>query len=109
MGLIQWARGFREQRRLEATAEAISIQVWPEVRRQIDASVTRLPMHEARGYLRARAAIVVHPAVTSLVSREPALADLDSRQLIEAALEKTVNHALRQLSPSPVTPVRRAA
>ncbi len=101
----------RGDARIAELAEEVADRSLEVVRERVATRLESLGMAEARGYIRARAAAAVRPAVDRLLSSDATIKRSWRTQLCERATEEIVRRLLweemgrRQSS----TPARRAA
>ncbi|MCL4207143.1 MAG: hypothetical protein KJ000_32075 [Pirellulaceae bacterium] len=93
MGLI-WKFGTGEDHELTRSAQEIAERSHIEVLRRLVGLSPDMSNAEARGYIRTRAAVVVHREVNLWMHRQHHLPPADRSKLIELATELLVDHFL---------------
>ena len=92
MGLFQWVGklALRGENRFEKMAEDVAKHsreaVWLRVRDRL----ATLGLNEARGYIRARSAMIIHEQVDYVISEEQTVKESQRAKLIEAATESVI-------------------
>jgi hypothetical protein len=101
----------RGDARVAELAETIAEQSLEAVRDRIDGRIASLSMAEGRGYIRARSAAVVRPAVDETLRSNREVKPAWRSQLVERATEEVVRRLLwEELSRRrEAAPARRAA
>jgi hypothetical protein len=84
----------RGDARIADLAQEIADQSIEAVRDRVDGRISALGMAEARGYIRARSAAVVRPAVEAILRSSSDLKPAWRSQLVEKATEEVVRRLL---------------
>lgn len=111
MGLYQWLGKLRGDNRLELAADVVAVRsrnaVWLRVRDRL----ATLGLNEARGYIRARSAIIVHDHADHVIREQHLVKESQRARLIEAATESVIRQICSQVKVSRPQPfqLRRAA
>lgn len=90
MGFINWRFGAQANQQLAPLAERIAERSRSDVSRRLVGLSPEMSGAEARGYIRTRAAVVVHREVNLVLQRERRLRPADRAKLIEMATELLV-------------------
>ncbi len=110
MGLIDLLCGTRHERRLEALAGQIASDSQAAVQQRLRADVVQLGRGELRGYIRARAAAVVHHEVERLMATQPQILRKSQPELVQRATNQVVQRLAHELFFTvPLEQRRRAA
>ena len=86
---------------LTPLAERIAERSFSDISRRLSGLSPEMSGAEARGYIRARAGIVVHCEVNRILQRERRLRPADRAQLIALATEMVVEGCLRTSHEAP--------
>jgi hypothetical protein len=96
MGLFNWSFRSGGDERLMRVAQRIAEQSLGEVSRRVNGLTADMSAAEARGYIRARAAGVVHRQVATAIRSDDRLRPADRARLINMATETLVLAISRQ-------------
>ena len=88
------------QARIDQLTRQVVAQAQPPVQRKCGSRIERMTLHEARGYVRARAARPVREVASTLFEGE--LANKMQRQIAQRALDSVVKAVLSKRLDSPV-------
>ena len=88
------------QARIDQLTRQVVAQAQPPVQRKCGSRIERMTLHEARGYVRARAARPVREVASTLFEGE--LANKMQRQIAQRALDSVVQAVLAKRLDSPV-------
>ncbi|MCH5376694.1 MAG: hypothetical protein JJ992_22240 [Planctomycetes bacterium] len=91
MGFINWKFKTRGEDRLTPLAQRIADRSRIEVSRRLVGLSPDMSQAEARGYIRTRAAVVVHREVNLVMQRERSLRPSERPKLIELSTELLVD------------------
>ncbi len=94
MGFINWKFTPRSDQRLTPLAERVAERSRIEVARRLIGLSPDMSHAEARGYIRTRAAVVVHRQVNLLMQHDRSLKPSERPKLIELATELLVERYL---------------
>ena len=97
MGLTQWMVDFLVTDKVTHLAERIAGRSRLATYQRVCERLGKLDAHEARGYIRARAAIVVSQEADKLIEQEGASAQKLRSKLIAAAMDSLVTSILQQM------------
>lgn len=110
--LFPW---LRSESRLQNASRGIAARVRNDVWRRVAERVPGMGPHESRGYIRARAAAIVHGEVDSLYKHDHSLKASQRAHLIDLASHELVRQivaraaAVRTAPAKAIAPQRRAA
>jgi hypothetical protein len=94
MGFIHWKFNADAEQDLMVPAQQIAERSCIEVLRRLSGLSPDMSTAEARGYIRTRAAVVVHREVNLLMQHERGVQPSERPKLIELATELLVDHFL---------------
>ena len=106
MGIWQWVFQRRTATVAEVAERAAALVV-ESIRPQVEKRVARMGIHEARGYVRARAGFLVKEAIAMVTAHDPPSRRHATAVVYPAALEATLRLLYRR--PGALAPVRRVA
>jgi hypothetical protein len=95
--LLEMVARFRPDARMARLAERIADRCQAAVWERICRRAPGMAVAEARGYIRARAAAVVHAEVESALAEQPVIARAWRSRLVEMVTEEVVRAALATL------------
>ena len=99
MRLMKWAFGAKRNEYLSAVAQRIAERTIDQVERRLSGLTPEMSAAEARGYIRVRAAAVVHRAVNRVVSQDRRLGTADRERLAQMTTELLTAALLRSAKP----------
>lgn len=114
--MMRWVAAVRDRLprrssvRLQRAAKALASETEDFVRHRIGRHVVEMSRSEARGYIRARAALPVGRAVEKKLARDPSLPRRSQASLQALVIEDVVRLVIRDLTevPAVASVVRRA-
>jgi len=87
-----------------ALAREIALRCVCESKQHLHADTTVMSISELRGYVRARAASVVHACATAFIAKHR-IPSAQANQLIAASLERTVHLVVREVLVRPIVAI----
>ena len=111
MGLLSYFADRRSARQLAGLAAEIAQRSHGDVWQRVAHRATAMRLVEARGYVRARAARVIHHHVHAALETRPEIDDSRREELISLATEVVISAIARELLhlPQRIVPRRQAA
>ena len=101
----------RLQTELVEAAHTIAVRRRISIWERVQDTVTTMSTNEARGYIRARAATIVHAEVDKVIARHDLLTEAHRAQLLAATFDAVIADTLveRNRQRAAATPLSRAA
>lgn len=97
MQLGSWLRNTWSTTPVQDLAESLAIRCVEPTWGRIHASVLSMSLAESRGYIRARAALVLHQGLLALRQEQPQLSQARSERIAELAAEMLVDQLERRI------------
>ena len=98
MGLFNLITLLRKRERLTRIARRIAERSLDEVARRVVGLSPEMSLAETRGYVRARAAVVIYREVNLLLARERRIHFDDRTRLVRLATEEVVHDIVAQMA-----------
>lgn len=110
MALFRFLNLFPSTERLAELAQKIATQNLPAVQQRLTGLTPSMATAEIRGYVRARASVILRQAVAAAIRQQQA-AEASAEQLLELAMERVIATAAvrRPAVRQPVVAARRMA
>ena len=108
MGIWHWLLGQRRGSTISEVAQLSTALVVESIRPLVEKRIVNMGVHEARGYVRARAGHLVREAVEMVTAHDPPAARHDSTVVLAAAMEELLRVLYRRPVQAPFKQ-RRAA
>ena len=107
--LVNLFKSFRNEARLAGAARVLAARARHAVWLRVAERVPGMGVNESRGYIRARAAAVVHGEVDAILSSDRTLCARHRRQLIDLTCDELARQILAHAAALRFAPVQAAA
>jgi hypothetical protein len=109
MGLADWIAGLCNRSRTDQLLDRVAARSQPVAWSRVYPRVLGMDPHQARGYIRARSALVIHREMQIATSGQKRLSPLLEQRILTMASERVVRRTLSEIARQRPNRLARAA